>query len=257
MDMLKNSKWFVPYSYSPAAKLNLFCLHHAGGSAAFYSAWPKHLSAMVNVIAIQLPGRESRYGEPFANNIEQIVSELVKYSAVFAHKPYALFGHSLGALIGFSLAKELIRSQDITPQFFISSAHPAPRRSPLEDKLDGLPDDQFVQKMVDKYGGISEEVLNSKELLEFLMPRFRADIFLSEAHLSSALNPVPFSIVTLYGKNDKSVTLPGIQAWQHETQEQLQIHSFEGNHFFVETEEEKVLGIINKLVAKHLWALEV
>lgn len=254
--MFKNSKWFIPYSYSPAAKLNLFCLHHAGGSAAFYNAWPKHLSHMVNVIAIQLPGRESRYGEPFATSIKQIVSELAKYDAAFAEKPYAIFGHSLGALIGFSLARELTCTRKLMPQFFISSAHPAPRKKPLPDMLHGLSDGPFVQKIVDRYGGISDDVLNNKELLDFLLPRFRADIFLSESHLSQVIKPVPFPIVVFHGIHDKSVSQAGIQAWENETEDQLRIHYFEGEHFYVESEEEKMFCIINKLVAKHLWALE-
>jgi len=256
MRRIENSKWFVPHSLSRAAKINLFCFHHAGGSAGFYSQWPKHLTTMVNVISIQLPGRESRYGEGFSTSIDEIVSELVKYDAVFTDKPYIIFGHSLGALVGFMLARELVKMQKPQPTFFISSAHPAPRRVELVDKLHELPDIEFVQKMSKKYGGISKEVLNSEELLQFLTPRFRADIFLSESNVYKEISPVKFPIAVMHGENDKSVSQEGILAWQNETEENVRFHSFSGDHFFVESQEKEVLGIINKLIAQHLWALE-
>ena len=253
--MKHSEKWFIPQRRNPAARINLFCFHHAGGAASFYRAWPAALSAQVQLIPVQMPGRETRHGEAFAPSLEAMVNELLQYRAVFADKPYAMFGHSLGALFAFELARTLAGREGLAPRFLVASGHGAPRRKPAEELLHVLPDAAFIARMREKYGGISDEVMNSPELLQFLLPRFRADIGIAEQHVSREGAPVRFPVVALHGRDDTSVSTEDLTGWQNETQARVRIHEFEGDHFFIESSERQVIGVLNKLLADQLWAL--
>lgn len=253
---MSSEKWFIPQQRKPAARINLFCFHHAGGAASYYRQWPGVLSAQVQLIPVQMPGRETRHGEPFATSLAEMVNELLQYKTVFADKPYAIFGHSLGALFGFELAKALTEREGLPPRFLVSSGHGAPRRQPAEEKLHLLPDTRFISRMREKYGGISDEVMNSPELLQFLLPRFRADIGIAEQHVSGKSASLCFPVVVLHGRGDSSVAAEDLAAWQNETLAKIRIHEFEGDHFFIESSASQVIGVLNKLLADQLWALQ-
>ncbi len=254
---MNNLKWFTPQWRSHySAKMNLFCFHHAGGAASFYKKWPTALSPKVQVIPVQMPGRETRYGETFASSIDEMVNDLVHHKDVFADKPYAIFGHSLGALFGFELARRLVERDGPAPRFFVSSGHGAPRRQPADEKLHMLPDKQFIERMREKYGGVSDEVIACEELLEFLLPRFRADIRMAEQHTSNDSVPVRFPVAVMHGRGDKSVSMDDVKGWQNETLAEVSIHEFDGNHFFIETNEIQVFEVVNKLLADQLRELE-
>lgn len=255
-NLINNSeKWFLTQRRNPAAKINVFCFHHAGGAASFYKNWSAALSSQVQLISVQMPGRESRYGEAFAESLEAMVSEMLQYKAVFADKPFAMFGHSLGALFAFELARQLANHAGLAPRFVVASGHGAPRRGPPEELLHHLPDDRFIAKMREKYGGISDEVMNSPELLEFLLPRFRADIRIAEQHASREGAPVRFPVVVLHGRGDHSVSTDELLGWQKETHARVRIHEFDGDHFFIESSESQVIGMLNKLLADQLWGM--
>ncbi len=253
---MNNRKWFSPQRQSQAARINLFCFHHAGGAASFYKQWPGAMSPQVQVIPVQMPGREARYGEAFSTSIEDMVSELMLHKDVFSNKPYAIFGHSLGALFGFELARRLAARDGPAPRFLVASGHGGPRRHAADEKLHILPDDKFISRMREKYGGISDEVMASEELLEFLLPRFRADIGIAELHASQDDHPVRFPVVVMHGRNDKSVSIEDVNGWQSKTMGKVSIHEFDGDHFFVETNESQVIGVVNKLLADQLRTLE-
>jgi surfactin synthase thioesterase subunit len=252
---MNNLKWFNLQRRSQAAKMNLFCFHHAGGAASFYKKWPAALSPQVQVVPVQMPGRETRYDEAFATSIEEMVNELIRHKDVFADKPYAIFGHSLGALFGFELARRLAERGGPAPRFFVSSGHGAPRKQPADEQLHALPNAMFVDRMREKYGGISDEVMASEELLEFLLPRFKADICIAEQHTSEDDNPVRFPVVVMHGRQDKSVSMDDVRGWQNKTIGKVSIHEFDGDHFFIETNESQVIGVVNKLLADHLRSL--
>ncbi|WEF32910.1 thioesterase II family protein [Pseudoduganella chitinolytica] len=253
---MTNLKWFNPPRHNPAARVNLLCFHHAGGAASFYKKWPAALSPLVQVLPVQMPGRETRYDEAFAPSIGAMVDELLRHQHAFADKPYALFGHSLGALFGFELGRRLARVGAAAPRFLVASGHGAPRAEPAVEQLHGLPDRQFVDRMREKYGGISDEVMASEELLDFLLPRFRADIRIAEQHVSQDDTPVRFPVVALHGRADQSVSMADVQGWQDKTAARVSIHEFDGDHFFIETNERQVIGVVNKLLGDQLRSLE-
>src|SRR5215211_3445687 len=106
------SAWFRCQNPHPQALLRLFCIPHAGGSASAYQAWSNILAPAIEVVSVQLPGRENRYFEPLYHGIEPLVQDLAQAIAPWLDKPFAIFGHSMGALVGFELARHL-RRQDL------------------------------------------------------------------------------------------------------------------------------------------------
>src|SRR4051794_36920377 len=101
------SPWFVVPTPRPDARRRLFCLPHAGGGAAAFRRWADGMAAAVEVVAVQPPGRETRFREPPFTDWRSLVVSLA--DALPADRPFALFGHSLGALLAFELARELRR----------------------------------------------------------------------------------------------------------------------------------------------------
>jgi len=85
--MAGDQNWYLEYKKAPAARIRLFCFHHSGGGASGYYPWLNHLSPHIEMVAVQLPGRENRFTEPLNNNIKDIVSELSKGFAIYKDKP--------------------------------------------------------------------------------------------------------------------------------------------------------------------------
>jgi medium-chain acyl-[acyl-carrier-protein] hydrolase len=108
-------RWLLPRPARPAAKLRLVCLAWAGGSSAAFARWHKHIDDEIELIAVELPGRMSRVKEPFLTRVEDIVEALAAVLQAAGYldgsKPFALFGHSFGALLAFELTRTLTRQQ--------------------------------------------------------------------------------------------------------------------------------------------------
>ncbi|MEI6181531.1 MAG: thioesterase domain-containing protein, partial [Chloroflexales bacterium] len=102
-----HDRWFVRPRPQPQARLRLFCLPYAGGTASIFRTWPTSVSPSIEVWAIQLPGRETRFHEPRLTRLDELSAILVDVISPHLNLPYAIFGHSMGALIGFALARRL------------------------------------------------------------------------------------------------------------------------------------------------------
>ena len=112
----------LSYKKNQQASIRIFCFHYAGGGASFCRDWVNHLSTDIEVIAIQLPGREQRYAEPYYTRMKPLISELSRVIQGYLNKPYIFFGHSLGAIIGYELIRELKRLKLRQPEIFVPSS---------------------------------------------------------------------------------------------------------------------------------------
>ncbi|MDR1057292.1 MAG: hypothetical protein LBL17_01800 [Coxiellaceae bacterium] len=233
------------------SKLNLICFHHAGGAASFFSGWQKDLPNLIQLISFQLPGREALHNHLFLNDFNEVIDKIISNKLIFTSKPYALFGHSLGAIIAFELARRLTTDAFPQPQCLIVSGNCAPNLY-KQEKFSHLSDNLFIKKMNEKYGGISDEILYCQELLNFLLPRFRADFYLSENYSYSSSPALKIPIFVFTGINDVSVDRGEIFAWEQETNNECKIYEFEGDHFFISSARKQVLERINKILYKYL-----
>ncbi|GCE30180.1 hypothetical protein KDA_56640 [Dictyobacter alpinus] len=238
-------RWFPYYRPNPQARLRLFCFHYAGGSAAIFRSWSELLPAQIDICALQLPGRENRLMEAPIIQFPQLIEQLIPVFLPYLDMPYAFFGHSMGASIGFELARALkpLAVRPLTHLFV--SGRRAPRIERREPFSYNLPDPEFIE-MLRKLEGTPEEVLQHKELLELVLPTLRADFTLTEtyAYQPQELLSCPISAYT--GLQDKEVEQDDNAAWQVETSGPFVQRVFPGNHFFLNSARTQLLHFLSR-----------
>jgi surfactin synthase thioesterase subunit len=218
-------------SGGPATRIRLFCLPYAGGGASVFREWPAGLPRAVDVCPVRLPGREDRIGEPSHTSMSRLVDEVAAAMRPLLDRPFALFGHSMGALIAFELAREL-RRRGSEPEWLFVSGCCAPHRQ-TSTGLTGLPDERFVEALNRKYGGIPDAILNAPELLEFLLPVVRADLSLVDSYDHRAEPPLECPISGFGGVVDPTVGHDDLVAWREHTVGRFECEMLPGGHFFV------------------------
>ncbi|OJW52767.1 MAG: hypothetical protein BGO67_04770 [Alphaproteobacteria bacterium 41-28] len=167
---MKSLEFFKPNKNS---KIRLFCFHHGGGSASTFYPWVTLLP--VEVVAIQLPGRETRYKEPLLESMKEVVPHILEDFKKYTEKPFVIFGHSVGALIGFELVRSLRRLRLSLPLHLVMSGCKAPHLPLGRRSLHDLPTPKLISELT-IYNGIPSEILNGDpELLDLFFPIIRAD----------------------------------------------------------------------------------
>ena len=160
----------------------MFCLPFAGGGASAYYRWPSRILAGIEVARVHLPGRETRLREPLFNRLESLVDTLVEELIPWIDGPFALYGHSMGALLAFELARGLRRRHKLLPVHLFVSGYRAPQLPPAELPFSHLPDAEFIDR-VRQYGGVPDLVAQNEELMEIFLPILRADFAMTETYV--------------------------------------------------------------------------
>jgi medium-chain acyl-[acyl-carrier-protein] hydrolase len=235
------SRWPSP---GGKARIRLFCFPYAGRGASLFSAWPGEMPDDIEICAIQLPGRENRLREPAFSSWSAVLDELVFALIPYLDRPYAFFGHSLGALIAFELACALQqRGNQPDPLHLFLSGCRAPHLIKKKPPLSLLPEAEFLQALR-QLEGTPEEVLQNKDLLDLLMPLLRADFALFEAYEVTEKAPLPCPLTVFGGLQDKKNPQETLTAWNIYTSQTFQAHFFPGGHFFLREEMKPLLRMI-------------
>ena len=231
---IKANPWLLRFAPRPAARLRLFCFSYAGAGGAMYRAWLDAVPPSIELCAVQLPGRESRFREPAFTSMQQLVGELAPALSPALDKPYALFGHSMGALVAFELARTLQSLPQVAqPTHLLVSGRKAPHLPEDDAPMHALPDDAFIAEIGRRYGGIPDEVLRERDLLALLLPGLRADMTAIETHVHVA-GPALRCPVTAYGGDaDPRATAGQLAAWRDHTQAGIRVQTFPGGHFYL------------------------
>jgi len=232
--------WFIAPKPNLQAGLRLFCFPYAGGSAALYHTWSEHLPKTVEVCAAQLPGRGSRLCEPPIDRLEPLIEALGAAILPFLQKPFAFFGHSMGALIAFELSRFLRREKNLGPQHLFVSGRCAPQIPKTEPPIYDLPHDKFVMEL-QCLDGTPTEVLEHPELMDLVIPLLRADFAVADTYEYRIDLPLGCGITAYGGMQDNKVTRESLEAWRVHTQAGFQLRMLPGGHFFVQTEQSILL----------------
>lgn len=217
----------------PNVGLPLFCLPYAGAGAGMYRTWGERLAPAVDVMAVQLPGREGRFGEAAHAGMAPLVAEVADALQARSSRRYALFGHSMGALVAFELAHEMRRRGMPLPLLLVVSGHAAPHLARRRAPLHALPSEQFVEELR-RLRGMPEEVLANEELMSLLLPRLRADFAVCETYVCPERPPLDCPLVAFGGRDDDCVAPAALSAWRSHTSGPFDMQQFEGGHFFVD-----------------------
>jgi medium-chain acyl-[acyl-carrier-protein] hydrolase len=185
---------------------------------------------------VHLPGRGKRMGEQAFTRIIPLVNAIAACIGSKTNVPYALYGHSMGALIGFELAREILRRSGSGPQHLFVSGHRAPQLPRIEPVTFHLPHDEFITELK-RLKGTPEEVFDHPELMDIFISLLRADFEAVETYEYNPGEQLPCPITVYGGFQDEHVPVESSRAWQEQTSSYCKIRMFKGDHFFIRSPE--------------------
>ncbi len=224
--------WFRRYPVTEPPSARLVGFHHAGGSASLFRPWRASLPPWIEVVGVQLPGREDRAGEAPFRSAVQVVDELERQITPLFDVPVYFFGHSMGAVIAFELTRALRRASRSVPAHLFVSGRCAAHLSDPFPGLSGLPREEFIQA-VRRFGGTPAEVFAHPELMDLVVPVMRADFELHESYRYRHELPLDIPMTAFGGMEDEAAPAASVEQWSAHTTATFQSCLLPGGHFFV------------------------
>lgn len=238
--------WFQYWYRKPQARVRLFCFPYGGGGASIFRAWSGHLPQDIEVCPVQLPGREDRLLERPFSNLPSLLGALIPALLPYLDMPYALFGHSMGSLISFELARSLQQMEySHMPVCLFVSGHSAPQIPDPDPPTYHLPDPEFLEKLR-CLEGTPEELLRNTEFLQLFLPLLRGDFALCDTYKYIHGKTLNCPISAFGGLQDPKVPHDGMSAWRVQTSGRFRLYFFEGRHFFLQTQQAALLQALSQ-----------
>ena len=213
-------------------RARLLCLPHAGGSPTAFRPWAADMPPDVEMLVLRLPGREARLRETPLTHVDEVVGPLAEALSPLLDVPLVVFGHSLGAMLGFELCRSMRRAGLPAPKRLVVSGRNAPGVG-RSLTLHTLSDQELVAEVQRIYGGIPQAILDEPELLALTLPVLRADLAVNETHELSDEAPLECGIEAYGGLDDPHVSLAGLEGWGAHTSASFAAERCEGDHFYL------------------------
>ncbi|MEV0804950.1 alpha/beta fold hydrolase [Micromonospora sp. NPDC050200] len=224
--------WLACAVPRPAAWLRLVCLPHAGAGAGTFRPWAALLGEQVEVWSAQLPGRERRLAEPPLTTMAELAPPLLDAVTARVRPPFAIFGHSMGGLIGYELARRLVARGGPVPQRLVVSAARPPHRAARTGEAHAL-DDAALDDWLGGLGGVPEEVLADAALLELILPTVRADLSVVASYRPVAPEPLPCPVDAVAAADDPLVDPDEVAGWAACTTADFSLTVVPGGHLYL------------------------
>ncbi|MFD8483831.1 thioesterase II family protein [Kitasatospora sp. NPDC059673] len=210
---------------------SLFCFHHAGGSASVFNALRTALRPAVDVLPVQLPGRENRLREPGPGSMAELVAVLDRQLDPHLDAPHFFYGHSMGALVAHDLTVRRQARGARIPERLVAGAARAPQLPPAFAAAYADPDEELIRKIVD-CGGMSPELLAYPDWYRPALDLTRADLRLCASRSTAPPPPLECPVDVFHGAADPLVSEPDARAWVGSGAAGGALHRFAGGHFF-------------------------
>lgn len=216
----------------PSATVRLICLPFAGGGASVFRSLAGRVPDSVEVVAVQLPGREDRSGEDPPHDIDYLVLACAVLLRPYCTMPYVLYGHCAGALLAYEVAQTMGRRYGMWPSLLVAGAQPAPHLHRGDDVLHTLPDADLVEAIRQR-GGLADQIADNPRMVEYLLPLLRSDFELWERYQHQPGPPLPCPVVALRGRDDEIVTAETTEPWRDHTSVDFSDVVVDGGHYFI------------------------
>ncbi len=240
----RRGDWIIRPHRMAAAAVRLVCAPYAGGAASAYRLWPDDLPSWVDVCAIQLPGREQRYGEAFVTNMPEVAEAVVAAVMPLADLPLVFFGHSMGAIIAFETVRLLQSRHGIVARRLIISGRRAPHLPSARPDMHGLPQGALLDELR-RLNGTHTDVLSDPEMLGIVLPIVRADFKLIETYRMAQAVPLACPVSAIGGDADPDVSPAMLRDWHMTTRDEFEMKIFAGDHFYHNAQKRSVLEFIS------------
>ena len=227
-----STRWLHRYPCAERKPLRLYCFSHAGGGATSFHSWSGVLPRPIQVCPVLLPGRETRTAEAPFTRIDELLDAVSRELTPELDSPYAVFGHSMGALIAFEWIRRVQNQNRPLPAWLFLSGRSAPQAQPDLPPIHGLPDNEFLAELMVRYEGVSQQLLQDPELIAFYLPILRADLSLVESYRFEPGEQLDCPIAAFAGIGDPSVNWNRMFAWKAHTTRRFTIQFFPGGHFY-------------------------
>lgn len=227
-------------------KFDVFFLPYAGGNKYSYREYEEKAPPFLHLIPLEYPGRGERVNEPLLTTFDAIVNDLYhQIKSRITHEPYAIYGHSMGALGAYLLTRKLITNKHTPPlHIFVTGTIGPSALTRREKKRHLLGKDEFIEE-IKSLKGISDEILENEELMNYFEPILRADFTAVETYLHQEADPMDVPITVITGM-EEDMEPEEIKLWQNETKHPVDFRRFPGSHFFIFNYIREVLEIISR-----------
>ncbi|MFT4081603.1 MAG: alpha/beta fold hydrolase [Nocardioides sp.] len=220
----------------------LLCLPYAGGNSRIFAGWPRALPRYEVVVAA-LPGRDRRFGESPPDRMTRLVPQLAAGVGTMLDRPYAVFGHSMGALVAFELARWSRHRGSPEPSLLLlSGCTPPALRVPSAPDADV----KSLLRRLKQLGGTPAEALADPELLHVLLPVLKADFALVDTYAAASEPPLSIPLTAIAGTGDPDAHPEAMRGWAEETTGTFELRTVPGGHFFVHDHEEELIGQVSE-----------
>ncbi|CAM3971828.1 thioesterase II family protein [Kibdelosporangium persicum] len=244
---MTDDRWIRRFSPAPEATARLVCLPHAGGAASYYLPVAKALAPKVEVLAIQYPGRQDRRSEPCLETCQKMADGVFAALKPWTDKPLTVFGHSMGASVAFELVRRL-EDAGVRPTALFASGRRAPSRN-RDERVHTLDDNGLIAE-VKRLGGAGSHLLDDEDIRSMVLPAIRGDYRAAETYRWTPGPKLTTPIFAFTGTADPKVDEDEARAWAEHTTGRFVFRSFPGDHFYIDTNADAVIGAI----AEHIEA---
>ncbi|MFE2414327.1 thioesterase II family protein [Kitasatospora sp. NPDC059408] len=239
---------YLPNPPDPTARLRLFCFHHAGGAASAFAGWQAALGGGVSLVPVQLPGRERRIREARVTDMARLVAELDDELGPALTRPYAFYGHSMGAAVAYDLAQLRARRGERLPERLLVGAYPAPHLPSRLGPVVRLPDRELADWAV-RLGGMSGELLRFPEWARTATALLRDDLRICLSRRTAAEPPLDRPIDVFTGSTDPLLPREDAVGWARHTTAGFRLSVIPGGHFFTAESRPEFLGRLRTVLA--------
>ncbi|MYS92095.1 MULTISPECIES: thioesterase II family protein [Streptomyces] len=241
--MTATDPWIRRFFPSPDAPVQLVCLPHAGGSASFFRPVAQALNPRVEVLAVQYPGRQDRHHEPMIDSIGGLADHVCRAVTGAVDRPFALFGHSMGATLAFEVAVRLEQAGRVAERVFVSG-----RRAPSchRDEQVHQRDDAGIIAELRRLSGTDQRVFGDDELMRMVLPAVRNDYRAAETYVCATDHRLRSPVTALTGDDDPKASHDEVRAWSDHTQGAFEMERYPGGHFFLVDHAPDVIRLIRE-----------